>query len=132
MKYLPLSTATTLGSPAHFWLGLRLGKPIRSVKDCAPFRENPTPVPEACGSVLGCMKKELASFQASMTSFPEAAIAVSLWPGATSSLGFAASTFVPAEAGIAGGCQKGAFGVAKDIGTEVAAKVIAKSIGLEP
>jgi len=27
---------------------------------------------------------------------------------------------------------KGAFGVAKDIGTEVAAKVIAKSIGLEP
>jgi hypothetical protein len=27
---------------------------------------------------------------------------------------------------------KGALGVAKDIGTEIAAKVIAKSMGLEP
>jgi hypothetical protein len=29
-------------------------------------------------------------------------------------------------------CRKGALGIAKDIGTEIAAKVIAKSMGLEP
>src|ERR1022692_4409484 len=78
MKNLPLSTATTLGSPDHFWLGLVLGNPTKSVKDFPAFRENPTPVSEACGSVLGEMKKAEASFQASITRFPEAAMAVSL------------------------------------------------------
>jgi hypothetical protein len=78
MKNLPLSTATTLGSPDHFWLGLVLGNPTKSVKDFPAFRENPTPVREACGSVLGEMKKAEASFQASITRFPEAAMAVSL------------------------------------------------------
>src|ERR1019366_4432033 len=95
MKNLPLSTATTLGSPDHFWLALVLGKPTKSVKDFPAFRENPTPVREACGSVLGKTKKPLASFQASITRFLEAAMAVSLWPGARSSFGFAASTFPP-------------------------------------
>src|ERR1039458_10874021 len=68
MKNLPLSTATTLGSPDHFWLGLVLGNPTKSVKDFPAFRENPTPVREACGSVLGEMKKAEASFQASIRS----------------------------------------------------------------
>src|SRR5580704_12232553 len=111
MKYLPKSTDTTLGSPAHAWFGLELGKPNKSVNVCAPSRENPTPVPEACGSVLGLMKKVLASFQAAITRFFEAAIAVSLWPGAMSRLGSSASTFRPETAGsVAGGFGDGAWG----------------------
>ena len=68
IKELPLSTATTPGSPDHRWLQLGFGRPTRSVNEAPSFVEKPTPVPDCWRLVaLGVhevAKKPVASFQA--------------------------------------------------------------------
>src|SRR5256884_4054206 len=122
--------ASTLGSPSYTEVPqLLLGRPPRSRKVFPPSAENPKPVSSSLlAGAPHADRKPVASFQASTTYGPAAAMDVSDCPwaetpaGEMSSCGVAASTLVPKEEPLEGAAAAAAAGDCGGVPENLAAR----------